>query len=340
MKSKPEEDTTPHIHTALKAVLEDIHAIPKNQTNTHFHYKFRGIDQVMATFSTLYRKHSVVVRKKDLQIYPEVGGVYVKCTYVFHSLLDGSEIECDGWGQGKDSQDKAAGKASSNAYKYLHLETFCIPTEEQKDSDQDDRGEEGGGTTGKSSQTGRTNSRGDVEHATGGRMETGSRRPITPDQIKLVHVLKGKLEATDEAYRSGLQRHYKVSTSKQLTETQASDLIDRMQKRLHQKVENESLVSDVRQMDNWQPGSETESESESDVQPKAQVDPVREEPKKTPKTRLKWMRDDTKMLARSKVMLGHQDEITNLCGGDMEEIDRMLTDELNELRDELTKLGT
>ena len=38
-------------------------------------------------------------------------------------------------GEGMDSGDKAANKAMAIAHKYALLQTFCIPTEEQKDPD-------------------------------------------------------------------------------------------------------------------------------------------------------------------------------------------------------------
>ena len=60
----------------------------------------------------------------------------LKVQYTFHAD-DGSGVDVVTVGEGMDSGDKAANKAMSAAQKYAFLQTFCIPTEEQKDSEVD-----------------------------------------------------------------------------------------------------------------------------------------------------------------------------------------------------------
>lgn len=64
--------------------------------------------------------------------------VMMEAEYVFKSLIDGSEIVTEGFGEGQDTSggDKASSMATSNAYKYVIFEMFNIATDEQKDSDQ------------------------------------------------------------------------------------------------------------------------------------------------------------------------------------------------------------
>ncbi len=67
--------------------------------------------------------------------------------------------------------------------------------------------------------------------------EIGNIDPFTEEmataaQIRKIHTLKRKLGISDEEYRMALRRYFGVETSKALTKRQASDLIERMEKRL------------------------------------------------------------------------------------------------------------
>jgi len=59
-----------------------------------------------------------------------------------------------------------------------------------------------------------------------------SEEMATEAQIRKIHVLKRKLGISDEEYRAALMNYYGVSTSKALTKRQASNLIERMERRL------------------------------------------------------------------------------------------------------------
>lgn len=155
---------------SMAKVQEELDSIKKDQQG--YNYKFRGIDQVLNTLSPLFKKHRIITTRRNLRssrIVREVVStklieknvkneetgkfekvkvpqetrkefveVELKADYVFKSLVDGSEIVSEGFGEGQDTSggDKASSMATSNSYKYVIFEMFNIATEEQKDSDQ------------------------------------------------------------------------------------------------------------------------------------------------------------------------------------------------------------
>lgn len=143
------------ILSSLQKVNEELLYIGKDQKVSlregGRQYLFRGIDQVLNALSPLFKKHGVLVSRRNLETQRLVRQVQSKygprdyietfinrCDYVFTSTKDGSEFVSQGFGEGQDSSgtDKSASMATSNAYKYVIFEMFSIATEEQKDSDQ------------------------------------------------------------------------------------------------------------------------------------------------------------------------------------------------------------
>ena len=55
-----------------------------------------------------------------------------------------------------------------------------------------------------------------------------STRPITPAQVKAIHVALHRRDIDDEAYRALLEARYGVTTCKALTRRQAGDLLTRL----------------------------------------------------------------------------------------------------------------
>lgn len=106
-------------------------------------YSFRGIDDVYFAVQPLLAKHGVFVTPEVLEDRSEEresrsGTVLIyrilKVKYSIYAA-DGSSVTAVMTGEGMDTGDKASNKAMSAAYKYLFLQLFCIPTEEQKDSE-------------------------------------------------------------------------------------------------------------------------------------------------------------------------------------------------------------
>ena len=133
------------IYAAINAVMNDVGAVKKNDSNDFDHYKFRGIDAVMNALSPAMVKNHVFVIPEVLDSTREEranknGGtmIYsvVKVRYTFYTD-DGSSVQAVVIGEAMDRSDKSTNKAMSTAFKYACFQTFCIPTEEMKDSEEE-----------------------------------------------------------------------------------------------------------------------------------------------------------------------------------------------------------
>lgn len=134
-----------NIFESINAVMKDCGFIAKDSKNQQQNYKFRGIDAVMNALNPALIKNKVFVVPEVLEQEREErqtskGGLLiysvVKVRYKFYAE-DGSCVEACVVGEGMDSGDKATNKAMSAAFKYACFQTFCIPTEEMKDSEDD-----------------------------------------------------------------------------------------------------------------------------------------------------------------------------------------------------------
>lgn len=138
------ENKTPLIFERMTKIMSDISAIEKERSNTQGSgYKFRGIDDLYNALHPILAKHEVVMLPKVLDKTREeratkAGGlsIYTLVTVQYTFLtIDGTKVECVTMGEGFDSGDKSVNKAMSGAQKYALLQTFCIPTKEEKDSE-------------------------------------------------------------------------------------------------------------------------------------------------------------------------------------------------------------
>lgn len=133
------------IYEAICGVMADVGVVKKKDENTFDHYKYRGIDAVMnALQPAMIKNHIFVIpevidqkredrvsRKGEPMIYSVVT---VKYRFVAD---DGSHIVAVVVGEAMDRGDKSVNKAMSAAFKYACFQTFCIPTDEMVDSEQD-----------------------------------------------------------------------------------------------------------------------------------------------------------------------------------------------------------
>ncbi len=134
-----------NIFESISAVMKDCGYIAKSEKNPQQGYKFRGIDAVMNALNPALIKNKVFVVPEVLEQTREErhtakGGLLiysiVKVKYTFFAE-DGSSVQACVVGEGMDSGDKATNKAMSAAFKYACFQTFCIPTEEMRDSEED-----------------------------------------------------------------------------------------------------------------------------------------------------------------------------------------------------------
>lgn len=131
------------IFSRMIKVMAEISHIGKGRKNVQQNYQFRGIDDVYNAVHEAMVKNEVFVLPEILDIQREErttksGGALtvtiLKVKFTF-CTVDGSSVSVITTGEGMDSGDKSANKALSGAQKYAFFQTFCIPTEEKKDSE-------------------------------------------------------------------------------------------------------------------------------------------------------------------------------------------------------------
>ena len=147
IKSRKPTNGAPLVFSAIAAVMSDVskEGIGKDRRNDTQGYKFRGIDDVYNALAPVLAKHDLcivpsVLSREVVERKNHKGNAlfYVTCQVEFTLICanDGSSIKAVTYGEAMDSGDKATNKAMSAAYKYMAMQTFCIPTEGDNDADQ------------------------------------------------------------------------------------------------------------------------------------------------------------------------------------------------------------
>lgn len=141
-----EEKLVGDIYKLMPAIAKAVGPIVKARKTTGGSiYAFRGIDDFYAALCDPLVEHGVSVRPTMCEIQREEhqskgGGTLhyslVNVGYRFQAA-DGSFIDAVAAGEGMDSGDKSLTKAFTAAYKTLMTQTFCIRTDEDKDSEID-----------------------------------------------------------------------------------------------------------------------------------------------------------------------------------------------------------
>ena len=133
------------IYPAMVAIMSSITALEKSRQNQSQGYRFRGIDDVYNMLHEIMADKGVfclptVVADRHEERTNQKGTclIYriVTMRYTFMAS-DGSSVEATAIGEGMDSGDKAANKAMSAAQKYALLQAFLIPTDDEKDREND-----------------------------------------------------------------------------------------------------------------------------------------------------------------------------------------------------------
>lgn len=145
-ETTPPREKTPKVYRAMNKVQGALAkvGIKKDSLNEQQKYAFRGIDDIYNTLAGLLALHQLVIiprvvgkkmEERTANSGAPIFSVTVKVEYDFVSAQDGSTHTATVMGEAMDSGDKATNKAMSAAYKYLCLQTFCIPTEGDNDAD-------------------------------------------------------------------------------------------------------------------------------------------------------------------------------------------------------------
>ena len=213
-------ETKPKIYEAISNVMKDVGVVGKNDKNDFDHYKFRGIDAVMNALNPAMIKNNVFVTPTVLEAKREerVGN---KGTNMMYSILtvkytfyttDGSSLDCVVIGEAMDRSDKSTNKAMSAAFKYACFQTFCIPTEEMKDSESE------------SLEIGETVNKDLVPH----------NESMTKERIAK---LRNELKRTGNDEKA-LLGYYKIKDFKEMTEAQYISCINTLAKKPDKTNEN------------------------------------------------------------------------------------------------------
>lgn len=138
-------DENKKIYSSLTSIMSEIEAVTKNKTNSAQGYKYRSIDDVYNMIQPIFGKHKVfilpkVIKMEEQEKQAKSGSILIYTTieieYYFYAD-DGSSLSTIAIGKGMDLGDKSLDKAKSSALKYLLLQMFLIPTEEDKDIEKD-----------------------------------------------------------------------------------------------------------------------------------------------------------------------------------------------------------
>lgn len=131
------------IYAQIPKIMAEVGAIGKDRKNAQQNYSFRGIDDLYLALHGVLHRNGVFFAPTVLKYSREEresknGGALIytvlEVKYTFYAD-DGSHFEVVTVGEAMDSGDKSANKAMSVALKYALLQVFCIPTEEEKDTE-------------------------------------------------------------------------------------------------------------------------------------------------------------------------------------------------------------
>lgn len=140
------------IHDLMGLVLKDLPAIGKDSKAPAVMggYAFRGIDGVLnalnpilSKYGVFYVPYAIEERIDSVRKTAKGNDLFVTCLKVKYRFYGptGDYVECEVWGEGSDSGDKATQKALTGAQKYMLFQVFCISTEEAASMDIDRGGE-------------------------------------------------------------------------------------------------------------------------------------------------------------------------------------------------------
>jgi hypothetical protein len=132
-----------NIYQSIQKVMEEIEPISKDRKNDLQNYKFRGIDDVYNALNPILSRYGVffcpvVLSEKREERTSTKGGLllYTILNVEFTVYAsDGTNVRLVTIGEAMDSGDKGSNKAMSAAYKYAMMQLFCIPTEDEKDTE-------------------------------------------------------------------------------------------------------------------------------------------------------------------------------------------------------------
>lgn len=194
--------------------------VPKNQRNTFGNYNFRNCEDIMEASKPICKKYNCLLTCSDEVIY--VGErYYIRATATLFDLDSNESISTNAEAREEETKkgmdaSQITGASSSYARKYAL--NGLLQLDDNKDAD----------TTEYQKQNNVTK-------------KTTNQEMITEEQIKLIHVLFGKIEKSENQIfknfenmvaKQNVYKKFKVSTSKELTKEKAKELIELLKSKL------------------------------------------------------------------------------------------------------------
>ena len=131
------------IYKKIPVIMWKIGVIGKDRTNKIQNYQFRWIDDMYNALNQHLTEEKVFFTSEILSTEREEREskngwtlIYSVITMKFTAYAeDWSNVSSTTVGEAMDSWDKSMNKAMSTAYKYALMQIFCIPTEDDKDTE-------------------------------------------------------------------------------------------------------------------------------------------------------------------------------------------------------------
>ena len=194
--------------------------VPKNQRNSFGNYNFRSCEDIMEASKPICRKHNCLLLCTDEIIY--VGErYYIKATATLYDLDSNESISVTAEAREEETKkgmDASQITGSSSSYARKYALGGLLQLDDNKDADT-------------------------MEYQKQQKLNSNETKEemITEEQIKLIHVLFGKIEKSEKQIfknfensvaKLNVYKKFKVKTSKDLTKTKAKELIDLLNSKL------------------------------------------------------------------------------------------------------------
>ena len=194
--------------------------VPKNQRNSFGNYNFRSCEDIMEASKPICSKHNCLLLCTDEIVY--VGErYYIKATATLYDLDSNESISVTAEAREEETKkgmDASQITGSSSSYARKYALSGLLQLDDNKDADT-------------------------MEYQKQQKLSQKENKieMITEDQVKLIHVLFGKIENSEKQIfknfensvaKLNVYKKFKVKTSKELTKEKAKELIELLKNKL------------------------------------------------------------------------------------------------------------
>ena len=196
--------------------------VPKNQRNNFGNYNFRNCEDIMEASKPVCKKHNCLLTWSDEVIY--VGDrYYIRATATLYDLDSNECVSATAEAREEETKkgmdaSQITGASSSYARKYAL--NGLLQLDDNKDADTNEY---------------------QKQQAKKESLSKKNISMITDEQIKLIHVLFGKIEKNEKQVfknfdnsvaKLNVYKKFKINSSKELTKDKAKELIELLQNKL------------------------------------------------------------------------------------------------------------